>query len=212
MKKLITICTAAFCLITIATAQNYRLTPLDGIPSAHIARYTEMPTQEPVLFSWLIRRGWTDKPKWIYATDSTELVFYNISDESGCSHDTTILRLHIDKADMDSLLSMIHSAVATVSYFDLGDFCNIPDTIFYAGCMDCGTMVLQYKWRWAVTSDLSFHREYNSGNLNVLFENIQKAIQNGDENILKAELPYIYKLAARFRSYYPKTNMEMLWW
>lgn len=212
MKKDIILCLAVLCLITAATAQNYRLEPLHGIPSAHIARYTEMPTQEPVLFSWLIRRGWTDKPKWIYATDSTELVFYNISDEYGSSQDTTTFRLHIDKADMDSLLSMIHSAVATVSYFDLGDFCNIPDTILYSGCMDCGTMVLQYKWRWAVTSDLSFHRETNAENLNALFENIQKAIQEGDKSILKAELPYIYKLAATFRSYYPKTNIKMLWW
>lgn len=210
MRKTILLCMVIFCLTGTVSAQCYRLEPLDGTPTYHLPLYTEMPTQEPVLFSWLFRGGWTGEPTWNYATDSTELLLKEVTYR--CNYDTCTYRMRIERADMDSLLSMIHSAVATVSYFDFGDFCDIPDSNTYSKCMDCGTMVLQYRWRWAVTNDLIHDRSTNAGNLKMIFRNIEKAIRDGDEQGFKAELPYIYDLAATFRSYYPKTNERKLWW
>lgn len=211
MKKVLLLCAALLAIAISAGAQTQRLEPLAGTPSWNLYLYTEMPTTEPVLFSWLYRRGWTNEPIWIYATDSTELALKAVT--YGCNnHDTSIYRIRIERADMDSLLSMIHSAVASVSYFDIGDFCNIPDSFDCSGCMDCGTLILQYKWRWAVTIDPIDDRRTNAGNLSVIFQNIEKAIRDGDEQVFKAELPYIYNLAAIFRSYYPKTKLELLHW
>lgn len=78
--------------------------------------------------------------------------------------------------------------------------------------MDCGTMVLQYAWRWAISDDLTHNRKTNVGNLSVIFDNIREAILKDNIDKFKAELPYIYDLAATFRSYYPKTEIKLLWW
>ena len=209
MKKILLLCAALLALAASAGAQNNRLEPLSGIPSFHIAEYTEMPTQEPVLFSMLMRMGWTNQPLWIYATDSTELI---LKARWEPLMDTNIQRLKIEKADMDSLLSMIHSAVATSSFFDVEDYCKMPDTLWAGNCMDCGTMVLQYAWRWAISDGLTHNRKTNVGNLSVIFDNIREAILKDNIDKFKAELPYIYDLAATFRSYYPKTKLRLLWW
>lgn len=213
-KSLLTffICTTLLVLAASVEAQNHRLAPLEGTPSYHLRLYTEMPTNEPLLFSWLVRGEWTQEPTWIYATDSTHLSLKSIKNMPECTSDTAVHHLPVSKADMDSLLSMIHSAVATVSHFDIGDFCNVPDSSIRYHCMDCGTMVLQYKWRWAVTEDLIHDRSTNAGNLNIIFRHIEKAILDGNVSLFKAELPYIYDLAATFRSYYPKTKLSALHW
>lgn len=209
MKKILLLCAALLAFAASAGAQNNRLEPLSGTPSFHIAEYTEMPTQEPVLFSMLMRMGWTNQPLWIYATDSTELI---LKARWEPFMDTNIHRLKIEKADMDSLLSMIHSAVATSSFFDVEDYCKMPDTLWAGYCMDCGTMVLQYAWRWAISDGLTHNRKTNVGNLSVIFDNIREAILKDNIDKFKAELPYIYDLAATFRSYYPKTKLRLLWW
>lgn len=126
--------------------------------------------------------------------------------------DTNIHRLKIEKADMDSLLSMVHWAVATSSFFDVEDYCVMPDTLWMGACMDCGTMVLQYAWRWALSDDLTHDRKTNVGNLNIIFRNIRKAILEDNIDKFKAELPYIYTLAATFRNYAPKSKNRLLWW
>ena len=54
-RRILMLCAAMMAMSFGASAQNNRLEPLHGIPSAHIAWYTEMPTQEPVLFSMLTR-------------------------------------------------------------------------------------------------------------------------------------------------------------
>jgi len=126
--------------------------------------------------------------------------------------DTNIHRLKIETSDMDSLLSLIHWAVATASYFDVEDYCNIPDTGFATLCGDCGTMVLQYDLHWALSKDLIRNRKTNVGNLNVIFNNIQDAILENNIDKFKAELPYIYALAETFRSYAPKAKYKLLWW
>ena len=59
MKKKMMLYAAMLVITATAVAQNKRLEPLHGIPSAHLAWYTEMPTQEQVLFSMLTRHGWT---------------------------------------------------------------------------------------------------------------------------------------------------------
>lgn len=208
MKKTLMLC-AVLIALTTASAQNNRLEPLHGIPSAHIAWYTEMPTKEPVLFSMLLRMGWTNQPLWIYATDSTELIMKARWEPL---MDTNNHRLKIEKADMDSLLSMIHWAVATSSFFDVEDYCMMPDTLWAGTCNDCGTMVLQYKWRWALSEDLIPVRKTNVGTLYIIFENIRKSILENNIEMFRAELPYIYKLATIFRSYYPKTKLQVIWW
>lgn len=209
MKKKMMLYAAMLVITATAVAQNKRLEPLHGIPSAHLAWYTEMPTQEQVLFSMLTRHGWTNQPLWIYATDSTELI---LKARMEPLLDTNIHRLKIETSDMDSLLSLIHWAVATASYFDVEDYCNIPDTGLATSCMDCGTMVLQYKWRWALSEDLTHDRKTNVGNLDVIFRNIRKAILENNIDKFKAELPYIYALAETFRSYAPKAKYKLLWW
>ena len=209
MKKILMLCAAMVVMGFCASAQNNRLEPLHGVPSAHIAWYTEMPTQEPVLFSMLTRMGWTNQPLWIYATDSTELI---LKARWEPLMDTNIHRLKIEKADMDSLLSMVHWAVATSSFFDVEDYCVMPDTLWMRACMDCGTMVLQYAWRWALSDDLTHDRKTNVGNLNIIFRNIRKAILEDNIDKFKAELPYIYTLAATFRNYAPKSKNRLLWW
>lgn len=73
-------------------------------------------------------------------------------------------------------------------------------------------MILMYHWRWAMVDGVTDNRNYNTGNLYAIFLRIQKSVTENDVTILKTELPYIYDLAATFRSYYPKTKIRLIWW
>lgn len=131
-------------------AQNFRFKPLVGGTNT-ISKFTRLPKideHENILFSMLLANGWTGEPEWIYATDSTELLY---KADYKYLYDTNTHRLKIEQADMDSLRTLVRLAILTSSFFDYENFCmSNDDTIYFCGCCDCPSLVLMYNYRWAM--------------------------------------------------------------
>lgn len=197
-------------------AQNFRFKPLVGGTNT-ISKFTRLPKideHENILFSMLLANGWTGEPEWIYATDSTELLY---KADYKYLYDTNTHRLKIEKADMDSLRTLVRLAILTSSFFDYENFCmSNDDTIYFCGCCDCPSLVLMYNYRWAMAEGAC-----NDGvgsrcdgpirPFFCVFEKVKEAIRKEDINLFKSELPRIYKLATIFRSYFPKRDIKLRW-
>ena len=197
------------------TAQNFRFKPLHGGMST-LSVYTRLPkidANDRFLFSMLLANGWTGEPEWIYATDSTELLY---KADYKYLYDTNNHHLKIEKADMDSLRTLVRLAILTSSFFDYEDFCmSNDDTIYFCGCCDCPSLVLMYNYRWAMAEGACIEDDFLcDGPIRpffCVFEKVKEAIRKEDINLFKSELPRIYKLATIFRSYFPKRDIK-LWW
>ncbi len=196
-------------------AQNFRFKPLVGGTNT-ISKFTRLPKideHENILFSMLLANGWTGEPEWIYATDSTELLY---KADYKYLYDTNTHRLKIEKADMDSLRTLVRLAILTSSFFDYENFCmSNDDTIYFCGCCDCPSFVLMYNYRWAMAEGACIEDDFLcDGPIRpffCVFEKVKEAIRKEDINLFKSELPRIYKLATIFRSYFPKRDIK-LWW
>ena len=196
-------------------AQNFRFKPLVGGTNT-ISKFTRLPKideHENILFSMLLANGWTGEPEWIYATDSTELLY---KADYKYLYDTNNHRLKIEKADMDSLRTLVRLAILTSSFFDYENFCmSNDDTIYFCGCCDCPSLVLMYNYRWAMAEGACIEDDFLcDGPIRpffCVFEKVKEAIRKEDINLFKSELPRIYKLATIFRSYFPKRDIK-LWW
>ena len=196
-------------------AQNFRFKPLVGGTNT-ISKFTRLPKideHENILFSMLLANGWTGEPEWIYATDSTELLY---KADYKYLYDTNNHRLKIEKADMDSLRTLVRLAILTSSFFDYENFCmSNDDTIYFCGCCDCPSLVLMYNYRWAMAEGACIEDDFLcDGSIRpffCVFEKVKEAIRKEDINLFKSELPRIYKLATIFRSYFPKRDIK-LWW
>lgn len=196
-------------------AQNFRFKPLVGGTNT-ISKFTRLPKideHENILFSMLLANGWTGEPEWIYATDSTELLY---KADYKYLYDTNTHRLKIEKADMDSLRTLVRLAILTSSFFDYENFCmSNDDTIYFCGCCDCPSLVLMYNYRWAMAEGACIEDDFPcDGPIRpffCVFEKVKEAIRKEDINLFKSELPRIYKLATIFRSYFPKRDIK-LWW
>lgn len=198
------------------TAQNFRFKPLHGGMST-LSVYTRLPkidANDRFLFSMLLASGWTGEPEWIYATDSTELLYRA---DYKYLYDTNTHRLKIEQADMDSLRTLVRLAIFTTSYFDAKDYCtSSDDTIYLCECLDCPSLVLMYNYRWAMAEGacndgVGYRCDGPIRPFFCVFEKVKEAIRKGDINLFKSELPRIYKLATIFRSYFPKSDIK-LWW
>lgn len=198
------------------TAQNFRFKPLVGGTNT-ISKFTRLPKideHENILFSMLLANGWTGEPEWIYATDSTELLYRA---DYKYLYDTNTHRLKIEKADMDSLRTLVRLAILTTSYFDAKDYCtSSDDTIYLCECLDCPSLVLMYNYRWAMAEGACNDGVGSRCDGPVrpffcVFKRVKEAIRKGDIFLFKSELPHIYKLSAIFRSYFPKSDIK-LWW
>ena len=196
-------------------AQNFRFKPLVGGTNT-ISKFTRLPKideHENILFSMLLANGWTGEPEWIYATDSTELLY---KADYKYLYDTNTHRLKIEKADMDSLRTLVRLAILTTSYFDAKDYCtSSDDTIYLCEGIDCPSLVLMYNYRWAMAEGACIKDDILcDGPIRpffCVFKRVKEAIRKGDINLFKSELPRIYKLATIFRSYFPKRDIK-LWW
>ena len=196
-------------------AQNFRFKPLVGGTNT-ISKFTRFPKideHENILLSMLLANGWTGEPEWIYATDSTELLY---KADYKYLYDTNTHRLKIEKADMDSLRTLVRLAILTSSFFDYENFCmSNDDTIYFCGCCDCPSLVLMYNYRWAMAEGACIEDDFLcDGPIRpffCVFKRVKEAIRKGDINLFKSELPRIYKLATIFRSYFPKRDIK-LWW